>query len=310
MMTLAVLVGQLGRAAHPGHDRREPRLHATSGSRTRCSTATRSYSETVVLEKRLSESRPGQGVVTLEHTGRNQDGVVVATATRTRSCGAGARPVTELRAGPGAPVLPRGPPRPLREGRRAGRRRDPRPRGRASHPTPRRRPGAPGRERRWTRPATIVRVNPVGTADFAQDLDALRRTPYRHGHARQDVVGRRRPRAGAATTSSRCSRPPPGVRRTPPRSPPQPNVVGLMWGAEDLVASLGGTSSRVPTVATATSPCTRGPPCARRGRVRQGRDRRRAPRHRATSTGWPQRRPTLRPAGSPRPRASTRRRST
>ncbi|MDN4615727.1 MaoC family dehydratase [Leifsonia sp. F6_8S_P_1B] len=40
------------------------------------------YSETVVLAKRLSASRPGQGIVTLEHTGRNQDGVVVATAVR------------------------------------------------------------------------------------------------------------------------------------------------------------------------------------------------------------------------------------
>ncbi|MEY9953144.1 MaoC family dehydratase [Leifsonia sp. EB34] len=40
------------------------------------------YSETTVTAKRLSASRPGQGIVTLEHTGRNQDGVVVATATR------------------------------------------------------------------------------------------------------------------------------------------------------------------------------------------------------------------------------------
>ncbi len=40
------------------------------------------YSETVVVEKRLSSSRPGQGIVTLAHTGRNQDGTVVATATR------------------------------------------------------------------------------------------------------------------------------------------------------------------------------------------------------------------------------------
>src|SRR5690606_35582194 len=29
------------------------------------------YSETVVLGRRLSASRPGQGIVTLEHTGRN-----------------------------------------------------------------------------------------------------------------------------------------------------------------------------------------------------------------------------------------------
>ena len=40
------------------------------------------YSETEVRAKRLSSSRPGQGVVTLAHTGRNQDDVVVATATR------------------------------------------------------------------------------------------------------------------------------------------------------------------------------------------------------------------------------------
>ena len=40
------------------------------------------YSESEVVEKRLSESRPGQGIVTLRHTGRNQDGTVVALATR------------------------------------------------------------------------------------------------------------------------------------------------------------------------------------------------------------------------------------
>lgn len=41
------------------------------------------YSETVVSAKRLSASRPGQGIVTLEHTGRNQHGEIVATASRT-----------------------------------------------------------------------------------------------------------------------------------------------------------------------------------------------------------------------------------
>ncbi|WP_138443749.1 MaoC family dehydratase [Sinomonas susongensis] len=41
------------------------------------------YTETVVVEKRPSSSRPGQGIVTMEHTGRNQDGVVVARARRT-----------------------------------------------------------------------------------------------------------------------------------------------------------------------------------------------------------------------------------
>ena len=40
------------------------------------------YTETEVVEKRLSKSRPGQGIVTLRHTGRNQHGEVVGVATR------------------------------------------------------------------------------------------------------------------------------------------------------------------------------------------------------------------------------------
>jgi itaconyl-CoA hydratase len=40
------------------------------------------YAESTVRGARLSQSRPGQGVVTLEHTARNQDDVVVATAKR------------------------------------------------------------------------------------------------------------------------------------------------------------------------------------------------------------------------------------
>lgn len=41
------------------------------------------YVETEITAKRLSASRPGQGLVTMRHTGRNQHGEVVATATRT-----------------------------------------------------------------------------------------------------------------------------------------------------------------------------------------------------------------------------------
>ena len=40
------------------------------------------YSETVVDDKRLSASRPGQGIVSLRHSARNQDGVIVAIAAR------------------------------------------------------------------------------------------------------------------------------------------------------------------------------------------------------------------------------------
>ena len=41
------------------------------------------YGETVVTDKRLSASRPGQGIVTFEHTARNQHGEIVAVVTRT-----------------------------------------------------------------------------------------------------------------------------------------------------------------------------------------------------------------------------------
>lgn len=41
------------------------------------------YSESIVTDKRLSASRPGQGIITLTHTARNQHGDVVATAVRT-----------------------------------------------------------------------------------------------------------------------------------------------------------------------------------------------------------------------------------
>jgi acyl dehydratase len=41
------------------------------------------YTESVVTALRPSSSRPAQGIVAIQHTGRNQHGTVVATATRT-----------------------------------------------------------------------------------------------------------------------------------------------------------------------------------------------------------------------------------
>ncbi|MGL3150795.1 MaoC family dehydratase [Microbacterium sp. A82] len=40
------------------------------------------YTESEITDKRLSGSRPEQGICTIAHTGRNQDGVIVATAIR------------------------------------------------------------------------------------------------------------------------------------------------------------------------------------------------------------------------------------
>lgn len=40
------------------------------------------YTETIISQKRLSSSRPGQGIVTMQHVGRNQYGMTVSLATR------------------------------------------------------------------------------------------------------------------------------------------------------------------------------------------------------------------------------------
>nr|WP_314141276.1 MaoC family dehydratase [uncultured Rhodococcus sp.] len=40
------------------------------------------YAETVISDKRESRSRPGEGIVTFTHTGRNQHGDIVAIAIR------------------------------------------------------------------------------------------------------------------------------------------------------------------------------------------------------------------------------------
>ena len=56
------------------------------------------YGETIVLEKRLSSSRPGQGIVKFQHTARNQHGEVVAVVTRNT--------LMRLKPKPGAPAQP------------------------------------------------------------------------------------------------------------------------------------------------------------------------------------------------------------
>jgi acyl dehydratase len=59
------------------------------------------YAETLVADKRASSSRPGEGIVTLAHTARNQHGEVVATATR--------QTLVRLRPAEGADPGPRSP---------------------------------------------------------------------------------------------------------------------------------------------------------------------------------------------------------
>lgn len=91
----------------------------------------------------------------------------------------------------------------------------------------------------------IVRVNSAGTADFAADLAALAGTGYRTVMLAKcggtadlvDLVD--------FTVVALCETAA-GVLAAPDVAG-LPNVSALMWGAEDLVASLGGSSSRTAT---------------------------------------------------------------
>lgn len=87
--------------------------------------------------------------------------------------------------------------------------------------------------------STIVRVNPRGTVDHELDLAALSQTDYRTILVAKavDVAGLEEFSVIALCETAQ------GVLACESLAA-QPHVVGLMWGAEDLVASLGGTSSR------------------------------------------------------------------
>ncbi|NYE96682.1 citrate lyase subunit beta/citryl-CoA lyase [Psychromicrobium silvestre] len=90
---------------------------------------------------------------------------------------------------------------------------------------------------------TIVRVNPLGTPEFALDTEALRATPYRtvmvaKAESGQAIVAALTDYSVLALCETAL-----GVVRAAEIAQAR-NVVGLMWGAEDLVASLGGSSSR------------------------------------------------------------------
>ncbi|WP_309080229.1 CoA ester lyase [Zhihengliuella sp.] len=89
---------------------------------------------------------------------------------------------------------------------------------------------------------TIVRVNPVGTEDFARDLACLAESEYRYvmlakTEAPEQVRALADYRVVALCETAL------GVVNAPALAA-EANVVALMWGAEDLVASLGGTASR------------------------------------------------------------------
>lgn len=89
---------------------------------------------------------------------------------------------------------------------------------------------------------TMVRINALDTADAAHDLAAVARSPYRTVM----VAKASDPEAVAALAGLNivvlCESAA-GILAAQALAQ-LPNVVALMWGAEDLVASLSGTSSR------------------------------------------------------------------
>jgi citrate lyase subunit beta/citryl-CoA lyase len=85
-----------------------------------------------------------------------------------------------------------------------------------------------------------VRVNTPSSPEFAADLSALAATPYRRIMvAKADAT---LPAVPGFEVVALCETPA-GVLDARDLAR-RPDVVALMWGAEDLVASLGGTSSR------------------------------------------------------------------
>lgn len=92
---------------------------------------------------------------------------------------------------------------------------------------------------------TVVRINAHGTEDFRADLQVLAETSYRRimlpkcesakhldDVERYEVVALIESPLGAMSVFDTLA---------------APNSIGVMWGAEDLVAALGGSSSRFPT---------------------------------------------------------------
>ena len=90
--------------------------------------------------------------------------------------------------------------------------------------------------------STIIRINPAGTEEFEKDLHCLKHTPYRHVMLAKAENAEQLGELEGYSVIALCETALGVVNAAAIAA--EPNVVGLMWGAEDLIASLGGTSSR------------------------------------------------------------------
>jgi citrate lyase subunit beta/citryl-CoA lyase len=91
----------------------------------------------------------------------------------------------------------------------------------------------------------IVRVNPLDSDDFVSDLATLSQTDYRRIMIAKAESPKRLARLDQRFEAIALCETAKGVAQAD-RIAALPNVIALMWGAEDLVASIGGTSSRKP----------------------------------------------------------------
>jgi citrate lyase subunit beta / citryl-CoA lyase len=89
---------------------------------------------------------------------------------------------------------------------------------------------------------TVVRINPAGTADHELDMAALTELPYEHIMLAKAESGDGLDALGEYRVVALCETPL-GILRAAEIAG-SPNVDALMWGAEDLIAGLGGSSSR------------------------------------------------------------------
>ncbi|MBD0322159.1 MAG: CoA ester lyase [Aldersonia sp.] len=89
---------------------------------------------------------------------------------------------------------------------------------------------------------TVVRINPAGTEDQRLDLEALRQTEYRVVMLPK-AESAEEARSLVALEVIALVESPRGVL-TVGEIAQVPNVIGTMWGAEDLIAGLGGKGSR------------------------------------------------------------------
>ncbi len=90
--------------------------------------------------------------------------------------------------------------------------------------------------------STIVRVNAASSAEFAADVAALERTNYRTVMLAKASSPHQLRALDGYGVIALCETAE-GVLAAPALAAHE-SVIALMWGAEDLVASLGGTSSR------------------------------------------------------------------